>query len=537
MGAILCRTRSKLPIFEIMRAYRLCAAISRAWSRSSAQLRSRVTTLALLGSLCVPPAVLADSGSTAATTAAGTPDSRPQLSLACYGILGEVARPGVYQLSTGCTLGQLVSCAGGLTGNANGNARVLRGARLAEQFFVAASEAAVLSPGDLIVAGGQASRLAEANGARAGRAPAQVQIGLLNLIERPVVLSLPRELASPARIVEYLGQSPELADACGIVGPSRAEVRASFSANFADDRLASGAVLIFPMHRVRAASLPPLPEPIPVLAQPQFVAAPSTPAGLATETAPAVDAPPTSIEAARYRGGRVAGFFLARRRVPNRSSATGQRGRTIPSTTRADDLRSGGPPRRANGRLPRAERLATGVGPRGALQRRTCSIAPLHIFLCDRRNGHLGDRVHDRLDGPAGIAQHSLAPTGDCGRAGAARTDVCRTHAGEPHPPRRCQPASNALALDLAVFEQAQARRRRERRRFRTTRRRPPELSQHVSGRGLSLSGTFERTCEPRCATLRPWAQLSFTTCAWRSCCWRWPARGWPTCSPCRAIG
>ena len=46
-----------------------------------------------------------------------------------------------------------MSCAGGLTGNANGNARVLRGARLAEQFFVAASEAAVLSPGDLIVAG------------------------------------------------------------------------------------------------------------------------------------------------------------------------------------------------------------------------------------------------------------------------------------------------------------------------------------------------------------------------------------------------
>ncbi len=153
MGDILCRTRSKLPIFEIMRAYRLCAAISRAWSRSSAQLRSRVTTLALLASLCVPPAVLADSGSTAATTAAGTPDSRPQSSLAYYGILGEVARPGVYQLSTGCTLGQLVSCAGGLTGNANGNARVLRGARLAEQFFVAASEAAVLSPGDLIVAG------------------------------------------------------------------------------------------------------------------------------------------------------------------------------------------------------------------------------------------------------------------------------------------------------------------------------------------------------------------------------------------------
>jgi hypothetical protein len=299
-----------------MRAYRLCAAISRAWSRSSAQLRSRVTTLALLASLCVPPAVLADSGSTAATTATPTaavaPDSRPRSSFAYYGILGEVARPGVYQLSTGCTLGQLVIGAGGLIGNANGNARVLRGARQAEQFFVAASESAVLSPGDLIVVGVQASRLAEPNGARAGRGPSQVQIGLLNLISRPVVLTLPRERASPARIVEFLGQPPALADDLGIVGPSRAEVRASFSANFADDRLASGAVLIFPSHRVRVASLPTLPDPIPLPAQPQFLAAPSTPAAPATETARGADAPRTSVAAAPYQGGRVAGYDRAR---------------------------------------------------------------------------------------------------------------------------------------------------------------------------------------------------------------------------------
>ncbi len=295
-----------------MRAYRLCAAISRAWSRSSAQLRSRVTTLAFLASLCVPPAVLADSGSqaTATANAAATPDSRSPSSLAYYGILGEVARPGVYQLSTGCTLGQLVIGAGGLTGNANGNARVFRGARLAEQFFVAASESAVLSPGDLIVVGAQASRLAEPNGARAGRAPAQVQIGLLNLISRPVALTLPRELASPARIVEFLGQSRELADDLRVVGPSRAEVRASFSANFADDRLASGAVLIFPSHRVRVASLPTLPDPIPLPAQPQFVAAPSTPAATATATTRGADAPP-SIAAAPYQGGRVAGYYRA----------------------------------------------------------------------------------------------------------------------------------------------------------------------------------------------------------------------------------
>ena len=142
--------------------------------------------------------MLADSGSqaTATANAAATPDSRSPSSLAYYGILGEVARPGVYQLSTGCTLGQLVIGAGGLTGNANGNALVFRGARLAEQFFVAASESAVLSR-RLDRRRRRRRGWPDPNGARTRHAPAQVQIGLLNLISRPVALTLPRELASP----------------------------------------------------------------------------------------------------------------------------------------------------------------------------------------------------------------------------------------------------------------------------------------------------------------------------------------------------
>ncbi len=322
------------------------------------------------------------------------------------------------------------------------------------------------------------------------------------------------------------------------MGPSRAEVRASFSANFADDRLASGTVLIFPMHRVRAASLPPLPEPIPVLAQPQFVAAPSTPAGLATETAPAVDAPPTSIEAARYRGGRVAGFFLARGAVCRIAPA---------------------PP--ANVDAPSPQQLERTIFGAAAIRGAQMAGSPVRNVSrqeWDREERLSAERARSRpyifFFVIAGTATLAIAFTiGSMGLRGlrSIRSRRQETAVGlVPPVPTFAEltPGNRILRVDVnqpqtrwcSTWRSSSRRRpvvRREPRRFRTTRRRPPELSQHVSGRGLSLSGTFERTCEPRCATLRPWAQLSFTTCAWRSCCWRWPARGWPTCSPCRAIG
>ncbi len=317
-----------------MRAYRLCAA--RASSRPPARLRLRTTTLALaarrivlpalVAGLCVPLTALADATAPVAPTA-----PQPQTSLANYGILGAVARPGVYQLPGGCTLGQLVRVAGGMTNNANGNARVLRGTRLAEQLFVAASESAVLAPSDLILVGAPPSRAAASNGVRDRQQPSStfVQIGLLNLIDRPVVLTLPADAASPVRIVELLGQSPELVNDVGIVGPSRAEVRASFSVNFADDRLASGAVLIFPPHRVRLASLPPLPEPIVASAadlqagagtpssalsppaSPSSIEA-AAPAPPTTETVDAPDGSPPAGKSPHYMGGRASGLYFAR---------------------------------------------------------------------------------------------------------------------------------------------------------------------------------------------------------------------------------
>jgi hypothetical protein len=155
-------------------------------------------------------------------------------------------------------LGQLVRCAGGITRDADGNARVFRGARLAERRFVASSESAVLYPCDLIII----DRRATGQSARKFSSNPEVQIGVLNLIERPVVMKIPGDQASLSRIVEFLRQPPELVEQIQIIGPSRKNVRRSADPERDAVLLTSSTVLIFPKRSVCLGSLPPLPAPI-----------------------------------------------------------------------------------------------------------------------------------------------------------------------------------------------------------------------------------------------------------------------------------
>jgi hypothetical protein len=243
-----------------MRAYRLCAAYSRASSRPRNRLRVSFVLLALVAGLCVPSA-----GSRAAEPMPAATANRPGAASRAYcGIFGEVTRPGVYELPADSTFGQLLQSAGGITPDANGNARVFRGARLAQQLFVASSDSATLYPGDLVLVEGSATRRPASRLSTVVPAPraTEVQLGFLNLLDRPVVVKMPRDLASPARIVELLGQSPALVEDIRIVGPVRREERRTPESNSETGLLPSGTVLIFPAHRVRVASLPSLPAPI-----------------------------------------------------------------------------------------------------------------------------------------------------------------------------------------------------------------------------------------------------------------------------------
>jgi hypothetical protein len=243
-----------------MRAYRLCAAFSRASSRPRNRLRVSFMLLALVAGLCVPSA---DSRAAEPVPAASA--NRPGAASQSYcGIFGEVSRPGVYELTADTTFGQLLRSAGGITPDANGNARVFRGARVAQQLFVVSSDSASLYPGDLILVEGSGRRQSATKLPTVAPAPraTEVQLGFLNLLDRPVVVRMPRDLASPARIVELLGQSPALVEGIRVVGPAGRDERRAPESNSDTGLLQSGTVLIFPAHCVRAASLPSLPEPI-----------------------------------------------------------------------------------------------------------------------------------------------------------------------------------------------------------------------------------------------------------------------------------
>jgi hypothetical protein len=144
-----------------------------------------------------------------------------------------------------------------------------------------------LYPGDLIVIERDGTKLPATKSPAIASAPppTEVQLAFLNLLDRPVVVRMPRDQASPARIVELLGQPPALVEDLRIVGPSRPEEhRASLSTSGAG-LLASGSVLIFPVHRVRAASLPPLPDPIP-LPKPQAILASKADSAVASTESP-----------------------------------------------------------------------------------------------------------------------------------------------------------------------------------------------------------------------------------------------------------
>jgi hypothetical protein len=212
--------------------------------------------------------------SAAGPISAAAPDGPQSATHSAYfGILGAVTHPGVYELPADCTFGQLVRHAGGITHQAVGDARVFRGARLAQQLFVTTSDSAILYPDDLIVIESSETQLSVTQPRKqsspavfdASAVPApdarKVQIGFLNLIDRPVVMQMPREQASLARIVELLQLSPELRERIHIVDPSRKDLRPSAEPDAAG-LLRSGTVLIFPKHRVRLASLSLLPDPI-----------------------------------------------------------------------------------------------------------------------------------------------------------------------------------------------------------------------------------------------------------------------------------
>jgi hypothetical protein len=185
-----------------------------------------------------------------------------------FGVMGEVAHPGAYAAPAVWTLTELIKKAGGITPQANKSVRIFRGGLLTEQVFLGSGEAPSLLPNDLIVVGdsgssGSPTTSTDVNrGSSEPAAVSAVQVAFVNLIDRPVIVKMPSDKATLARIVELLGQPADSAANIRIFAPLAAGPHDSDSIEQATRPLDSGTVLVFSAPSIRRETLPAFPEPI-----------------------------------------------------------------------------------------------------------------------------------------------------------------------------------------------------------------------------------------------------------------------------------
>jgi hypothetical protein len=174
------------------------------------------------------------------------------------GLLGQVTRPGVYEIENrGVRLGDLIKGIGGLARDASGQFRIIRNGQSGQMVSDAVAARFELMPGDLVIADAQFSSAGNSTNPNQVSSTA-VQIGFVNLIDRPVVLKLKREQSSLIEILTLMRQDEGLASQIKIIAPPNQQ---SAGRAMPETPLPSETVLIFPPNGVRAARLAPLPEP------------------------------------------------------------------------------------------------------------------------------------------------------------------------------------------------------------------------------------------------------------------------------------
>lgn len=178
------------------------------------------------------------------------------------GLMGQVTRPGVYEIEKqGTRLGALIQAIGGLARDSSGQFRIIRNGRPGQMTSYAGAAQFELMAGDLVIADAQFATSSYATGNSANEKPTSsksVQIGFVNLIDRPVVLKLRREDASVLEILSLMRQDENLASQVQVIMPPN---QRSSGQSRPDAKLPSEAVLVFPQNAVRASRLAPLPEP------------------------------------------------------------------------------------------------------------------------------------------------------------------------------------------------------------------------------------------------------------------------------------
>jgi len=165
---------------------------------------------------------------------------------ASVGVLGQVAHPGTYQFPAAPTLQQVIQAADGLAPTASPMIRIVRGDRVAQRVSITTGGQEKLQAGDLIVVDAQATRdPAQAAGNRAAQ-PEGVQLGLIGVVDRPLVVKVHASRAHPETIIEMLGQT----------GVSMRIIPPPNLTHTPGPLLPDGSVLVFDPRRIQVGELP-----------------------------------------------------------------------------------------------------------------------------------------------------------------------------------------------------------------------------------------------------------------------------------------
>lgn len=179
-------------------------------------------------------------------------------------IMGEVARPGVYEFDQpNVSLPELIELAGGLNeATASRNIYSFRSGRPGPQTFYTPDSQFAIMPGDVLAAGRRpeygSSNRGIGEGSVTSTAVEAPQVVLLGLLERPVLLRLPMNAASIPGLFALLRQDRNPGRSIAVYPPNGAPF--SYTAqNTQPVPLASGTIVMFAPGTVMMDDLPALP--------------------------------------------------------------------------------------------------------------------------------------------------------------------------------------------------------------------------------------------------------------------------------------
>lgn len=191
-------------------------------------------------------------------------------------VLGEVGRPGVFEFNGSVPpLSELLTLSRGTTASASGSIRIFRGGRTFQYFLSPKLKLGLLAH-DLVIVDskqmvdGQRRNVSSADVqtgvGSAGSTPTVpqpeiVQVGLVNLISRPVVLDIPASDANVAKVLALLHQPIRAKSEVTVVKPGSG-IQSVAIEEAAAAELMSGTVLVFDPQTVNASVLPALPATV-----------------------------------------------------------------------------------------------------------------------------------------------------------------------------------------------------------------------------------------------------------------------------------